>query len=77
MNAINAASLDANTQLNALRDDAVAAGRAHGNALGLVHQILEFRALTLEGGRIEVGNVVGDDFDVGLLGSHAGRGNIE
>ena len=29
----------------------------------------------LERGRVDVGEVVGDDLDVGLLGRHAGGGN--
>ena len=41
----------------------------------LVEQILEFGPLLLEAGGVHVRQIVGDDFDIGLLGQHAGRGD--
>src|SRR5260370_1064651 len=47
-----------------------------GAALVLIKQVLEFGALPLEPGGVQVGDVVRDDFDVELLREHAGRGDI-
>jgi hypothetical protein len=43
----------------------------------LVEQIGELGAGALEAGRVDVGDVVGDDFQIGLLGVHAGGGDGE
>ena len=45
--------------------------------LGLVEQVGEFGARALEAGGVDVGDVVGDDFEIGLLGVHAGGGDGE
>ncbi len=42
-------------------------------ALRLIEQVGELRPRALEGGGVDVGDVVGDDFDVQLLGVHARR----
>ncbi len=64
--------------MGAFGDDALV--RPVGNALqplGLVEQVGELGAGPLEACRIDVGDVVGDDFQVQLLGVHAGRGDGE
>src|SRR6185312_1439472 len=43
----------------------------------LVEEILEHRARALEAGRVDVGEVVGDDVDLRLLRVEAGLGNPE
>ncbi len=47
------------------------------SAFGLVEQIREFGTRTLESSRIDVGNIIGDDLEIELLGRHARRGNCE
>ena len=64
----------AEAELGAFRDGLLAGG--DGNAVGaldLVEQVGELGARPLEARRVDVGDVVGDDFDIGLLGRHAGR----
>ena len=66
----------AEADLRALRHHVLAAAVGHAlGALRLVDQIGEFGAGALERGRVDVGDVVGDDLNVGLLGGHAGRGD--
>src|SRR4030095_16718634 len=60
--------------------------RQHGALVGglradaadlFVEQVLELGALLFVAGGAHVGDVVGDDLDVELLGHHAGRGGVE
>jgi hypothetical protein len=44
-------------------------------AFHLVQQIGEFGPRPLEARRVDVGDVVGDDFNIELLCAHAGRRN--
>ena len=55
---------------------AAAVGRA-GGALGLIEQVRELGPRALEARGVDVGDVVGDHLDVGLLGVHSRRGDGE
>jgi hypothetical protein len=43
----------------------------------LIQQVLKFDAFALKAGRRHIRDVIGDDFNIGLLGLHAGGGDIE
>ena len=73
-----AAVLHAKAHLRARGHDGAAVGTVGADAAQiLVDQVLELGAPALEAGRRHVRHVVGDDFDVGLLGLHPGAGDIE
>jgi hypothetical protein len=55
----------------------IGAARHALEPLGLVQQVGEFGPRALEAGGVDVGDVVGDDFQVELLGVHAGGGDRE
>jgi len=64
--------------LGAFRDGRLAAAHRHTlELLRLVEQIGELGAGALEAGGVDIGDVVGDDFDVHLLGVHARGGDGE
>jgi hypothetical protein len=66
---IDAARLDAGSDLNPGRDDRALAGRLRAHPLDvLVQQVLELGPLPLEPDGVHVGDVVRDDLDVQLLG---------
>ena len=70
--------LDAAAEIDADRQDvALRRGLGADAAHVLVEQILEFGALALVAGRAHVGDVVGDDLDVELLGHHSGRRGVK
>jgi hypothetical protein len=61
-------------QLGAFRNGVLAAANGHAmDALDLIQEIGELGPRPLEAGGIDVGDVVGDDLDVQLLGRHARR----
>ena len=73
---VDAAGLDAGADLDAGRGTGVgAAGDRAGPRDLLVEQVLELGPLPLEGGGVHVGDVIGDDIDIGLLREHARRGD--
>ncbi|CAK0775194.1 hypothetical protein WCLP8_5220014 [uncultured Gammaproteobacteria bacterium] len=64
--------------MNARRHDrARIRGAGADSAQALIEEILEFGPLTLEAGGGAVGDVVGNGFDVELLGQHAGSADRE
>src|SRR5690606_36309057 len=58
-------------------DVLTAACRRTSCPLGLIEKVRELRPRPFESGRIDVGDVIGDDFDIELLGTHAGRSDRE
>ncbi|MNO63817.1 hypothetical protein D3C76_545330 [compost metagenome] len=65
------------TDLQAGRQLAVLGGLRAWLAFDLVQQVLEFGAITLEAGGRDVGQVVGDDRQVGVLCGQAGFSDPE
>ncbi|MNY00940.1 hypothetical protein D3C86_1334510 [compost metagenome] len=53
-------------------DRLIGAVRHTLHALGLVEKIGELRTRALVAGGVDVGDVVGNDFQIGLLGVHTG-----
>ena len=71
-----AAGPHAEPDLRALGDRVLAAADRHAlQALRLVEQVGELGPRPLERRRVHVGDVVGDDLEIGLLGIHPGRRN--
>lgn len=68
--------LDAEADRNALRHQRGIGAVGHAlRAVDLVEQVGEFGARPLVAGGVDVGDVVGDDFQICLLGIHAGGGD--
>ena len=65
------------TQLQARGQLAVLGGLRTGLATDLIEQVLEFGAVALEAGRRDVGQVVGDGRQVGVLSGQTSLGDIE
>ncbi|EGE59948.1 hypothetical protein RHECNPAF_1760034 [Rhizobium etli CNPAF512] len=64
--------LNTETDIGAFRDHGLVGAVGHTlGAFGLIEQIRELGAGPLEACRVDVGDVVGDDFQIGLLGIHA------
>ena len=67
---------DAKTDRVAFRNDRfVVGGGSSCGALRLIEKVGEFGARAFETGRVDIGDVVGNDFNVGLLRGHSRRGN--
>ena len=74
--AIDGGGAHAGAQLDAVgRIGALVGGLRAGGLDVLIEQVGEFGPLLLEGGGVHVRQIVGDHFDIGLLGQHAGRGD--
>src|SRR5690606_17853581 len=68
----------AEADLRTLRHDVFAATRRRtSRPLRLIEEDRELRPRPFESGRIDVGDIIGDDFDIELLGTHAGRSDRE
>jgi len=72
-NPVDGARFNADTDLNARRFD-IAFVRRIDPLAGqiLIQQVLEFSPLPLETGGVHIGQVIGYDLDIELLGQHAG-----
>ena len=78
VDAVDRRGLHAQPDLRAGRHDGAVVRTVGADAAQvLVDQVLELGPPPLEAGGGHVGDVVGNDFDVGLLGLHPGAGDIE
>ncbi len=70
--------LHAEADRDAFRHEAVGGARRHAlHAVDLIEKVGELGARALEAGGVDVGDIVGDDFEIGLLGIHARGGDGE
>ena len=75
---IDAGGFHPETQLRARRHDGAGiAGIGAGLPHVLVQQILKFNPLALEARGRHIGDIVGNDFNIGLLSLHSGGRDIE
>jgi len=72
-NAVHRRRLDTQAELHAGRNDGAGVRRCGADAADvLIQQVMELGPPTGIGRGVHVGDVVGNDFHVGLLGQHAG-----
>lgn len=67
----------AHADLDAHRQTVVAVGNGTGDLHGLVHQVFELGPAFFEARGVDVGQVVGNDVNVELLGHHAGGARVQ
>ena len=67
----------AHTDLNTHGQRRVPFGNGAGDLHGLIHEVFKFGAALFEARGIHVGQVVGNDVDIELLGGHARGGRPE
>jgi hypothetical protein len=71
------AGTDPHSHQNACRGLGVGGGLTAGHLERLIKKILKIRGAFLETSGADVGQIVGDDIDIQLLGIHAGCAGIE
>jgi hypothetical protein len=78
MDRVNRRRFDAESDLRAGRNEASGVGTVRSDAPQiLIHQVLKLGPLSLVSGGAQIGDVVGYDFDVRVLGLHARARDIK